>query len=286
MAKIRDYNCLYSTYSGIDKEFVKALGLKMPDFYSRAAGLAKYSAAVKEKNDDAFCKLPFDTFLAGEALGVPMVYDESPVGLRKREDLITNPEEILKLDKIDPSKGRLAETINACDILREQGEFVVFEIRGLFDTLNSLLDIQNVMLFWLTQQEKMQEVCDFLKENLMIELNAAKDHCDMFFYSDASGGVNIIGPKMGKMLVEWFTYPFLKDVAKTLNPGQKMQMCPKTAFMLLGTETGEYAKADAEGTTYFEKYNRLPDNIQFLGEKCNRDLSDTCKGQVNYINLL
>lgn len=287
MAKIKDFKCYHGDYSGIDKEFVTSLGLKLPDLYKDSKAMAVYAKAVKEKDGSIYCKLPFDTSAEGEALGAVLKYDESPLGPRKDGDTLQDPKEILNLPELNPEEGRIAEIFKACDQLRAEGEKVVLEIRGLFDIANTLLDIQKFLMLWAMEPDTMQKICDKIRTDLIVYFTAAKEHCDLLFYSDASGGVNVIGPRLAKQLVTWFTEPFMKELQQVLKGGPALQMCPKTAFMLTGSKKAEYRRYETgDRQTYAEICFELPDEIRLLGQRCSRNLNKPVKGHIDYLALL
>lgn len=287
MGKMVDFKCKYASYMGIDQAFAASLNLTLPDMYHRGADMAVYAKGVKERNGMLYCKLPFDTAVEGEALGAVLKYDESPLGPRKDGNLIKDAREILSLPQLDPSKGRIAEIFKACEQLQEKGEKVVIEIRGIFDIVNTLMDIQNMMMLWVMDQDSARKICSKIRKDLVLYFSAAKAHCDLFFYSDASGGLNVVGPKMGKQIVEWFSYPLMEELGEVLKGGPALQMCPKTAFMLLGCDKAEFRRYEIEGNRpRGEIYFELPDSIQFLGQSCNRELNKEVKGHIDYLKIL
>lgn len=287
MAKIKDFKCKYADYKGIDKAFVASLGLSIPQLYQNSKDMAAYAKAVKERDGSIYCKLPFDTAVEGEALGAVLKYDESPLGPRKDGDMLQDPKEILNLPDLNPKEGRIAEIFKACDQLRAEGEKVVLEIRGLFDIANTLLDIQKFLMIWAMEPDTMQKICDKIKKDLVIYITAAKEHCDLLFYSDASGGVNVIGPRLAKQLVSMFTESFMKELQQVLRDGPALQMCPKTAFMLIGCGKAQYQRHETgDKQTYAEICFDLPEEIRFLGQRCNRMLNKPVKGHIDYLKLL
>lgn len=287
MAKLKDFKCRYADYSGIDRKFVASLGLALPDLYKNSSDMAVYAKAVKERDESIYCKLPFDTSVEGEALGAVLKYDESPLGPRKDGDLIQDPKDILNLPQLNPEEGRIAEIFKACDQLRSEGEKVVLEVRGLFDTANTLLDIQKFLMLWAMEPNTMQKICDKIRTDLITYITAAEEHCDLLFYSDASGGINVIGPRLAKQLVAWFTEPFMKELEQILQKGPALQMCPKTAFMLIGSKKAEYRRYETgDRKTYAELCFELPEKIRFLGQRCSRTLNKPVKGHIDYLELL
>lgn len=284
--KIKDFKCNYSDYTGIQKDFINTIDLALPDMYLNGEDMAAYAIAIRKKEGRSYCKLPFDTAVEGEALGAVLKYDDSPLGPRKDGDLINNIPDILQLPAIDPKRGRMHEILKACDLLRGKGEIVTLEIRGLFDTLNSITDIQKVMMTWVMDADLMKQICDKIRADIIAWFTEAKNHCDLLLYSDSSGGVNVIGPRMAKQLVEWFTYPLMTELNKILQDGPLLFMCPKTAFMLVGADKAEFCKIETGVIKYIDFSIKPPNNsIRFLGNKCTKKLDDTAIGHVHYLNL-
>lgn len=286
MGKLVDYKCRYADFQGMDAELMKQLSIKVPDVFRNAVEMSIYAEALMEKTGVPYCKLPFDTFAEGEAMGAQLIYDDSLNGPRKGADLIKDPHELLQLPLLDPGKGRIPEIFKACDYIRTHGSKTIIEVRGLFDVLNSLADIQNVMMLWIKEPEVMQEICGRIQEGLLNYIREARRHCDMLFYSDASGGLNVIGPRFGKQMVEWFTYPFMKDLQEMLSKGPKLQMCPKTSLMLAGCDKAYFVEIPAPpADTYAESCMALPDSVQFIGQRCSRDFAKDRSDTIMYMEL-
>lgn len=286
MGKLVDYKCRYADFRGTDSEILDRLGLKRPDVFMKSADMAAYAGALREKTGAPYCKLPFDTFVEGEAMGAQLVYDDSISGPRKGEDVVKDPKDILDLPVLDPAKGRVPEIFSACDQLRTGGDRTIIEVRGLFDIMNSLTDIQGVMMLWIREPDTMKAICDRIREGLVKYMSAACQHSDMMFYSDASGGINVIGPRFGKQMVEWFTYPLMKELQGVLKDGHRLQMYPKTSFMLTGCDKAKFVDIPApEAASYAESCMMLPEDIQFLGQRCNREFATEPGDTITYMEL-
>jgi len=286
MAKLVDFKCQYADYRGITPEYAASLGMKLPDLYLHAEDMVKLALQIKQERKSSFCKLPFDTCVEAENLGGMIKYDESPLGPRKSEDCLKETEEFLSLPGMDPSKGRMAELLKACRILTEQGETVALEIRGIFDMLNSLMDIQKVFMTCAGKPDLMKQVCEKAKTDLITYFLAAeKAGCHLFFYSDSSGGVNIIGPRFAKKIVDWFTYPLIKELERVLSKESIVHMCPKIAFMLTGCSKAKWKEETIEGQAdYLSAYQNNP-TVRFTGQKCNRELNVAAKRKIFHLTV-
>lgn len=284
MAKLIDFKCRYADFMGVTPEYAEAIGLKLPELYLNAEDMVKLALKIKEDKNNSFCKLPLDTCVQAENLGAKIKYDDSPLGPRKESDILNDTEEVLNLPAIDPSKGRMAELLKACQMLMERGETVALEIRGVFDMLNSLIDIQKVFMTCALKQDVMKQVCDKIRSDLVIYvLEAEKLGCNLFFYSDSSAGLNIIGPKFGKKIVKWFTYPLMKELSEVLSEKTIVHMCPKTAFMLVGCDKAKWQEEElTEEMDYLSAYKSNP-KVRFTGQKCNRELNEITKTKIHHL---
>lgn len=287
MAKLVDFKCRYADFEGITPESAAALGLKVPDLYFRAEDMVLLAKNIKKEKSSTFCKLPLDLCVEAENLGGKIKYDESPLGPRKLEDVVKDTEEVLDLPDLDPARGRMAEVLRACRLLSEEGETVALEVRGLFNILNSLMDIQKVFMTAAVKPDVMMKVCDKIREDLVTYILAAeKAGCRLFFYSDGSGGLNIIGPKYGKKITDWFTYPLIKELAGKLSPESLVHICPKTAFMLVGCDKAAWKKEDVLGDKdYLEAYLANPE-VRFVGQRCSKDLNDAAGNRIYHLEIV
>ena len=111
MGEIKDFNCTYDNSAGINGEVTEGLGLTFPDAYLHADTMAKLSRALKEHDGAAFCELPFCHTVEAEAMGGLVNYGNDKTGPRAKEYICTKTEELLELQPIDFSKGRIHEVL-------------------------------------------------------------------------------------------------------------------------------------------------------------------------------
>lgn len=274
MGEIKDFNCTYDNSAGINGEVTEGLGLTFPDAYLHADTMAKLSRALKEHDGAAFCELPFCHTVEAEAMGGLVNYGNDKTGPRAKEYICTKPEELLDLQPIDFSKGRIHEVLQACRMLREQGEHVVLQVSGPFTILNVLIDARYVFKAMRKQPEVMKEVFWKLGNEVLKFMEEAKKYgVDLISYADSSGGVNILGPKMAEQVVEDFTFEFLKQVEGLADEHTMILLCPKTAFALLGTGHGKLKDHLTEaGIRYGEACIRMTGKAKFAGQMCIKNV--------------
>lgn len=283
MKKMVDYKCTYGNYLGFDKEYITSMGLSVPELFFNAEDIADYAIAEKERTKGGMVNPVVDSSLLAEALGGILTYDDSPLGPRKKMNVVAGAEDILTLPNLDVSKGRIATTFEAADILRARGEKVRIEVRGIFDTLNSLMELGDVMMVCVREPDLMQRICDRIRKDIVQFAQEAAHHCDLLEYADGSGGINCIGPKMMRKVVKWFTYPLMRDFEEA---GLKVQLCPKTAFALVGSEMAEYVRIPTEeGEPFYEAVRKSPEEAKLFGNMCNCSVGRPVGNHIDYLRL-
>lgn len=193
MADIKDFNCTYENSAGICPEAVEGLNLQFPDAYLHAETMAVLAKQIRKVEKVDFCTLPFCHTVEAEAMGGIVNLGNERTGPRAKSYLCTKPEELLLLPEIDYQKGRIFQVLKACQILKEQGEQVVLMISGPFTIFNVLIDPRFVFKGMRKQPEKMQQVFDKLREELLRFIEqAVQVQVDIISYADSSGSQQVV----------------------------------------------------------------------------------------------
>ncbi len=273
---------------GISGAITEKLNLTYPDAYLHWETMVKIAQEIKESEGVNFCELPFCHTLEAEAMGGIINLGNATAGPRAKEYICETPEELLALQEIDFEKGRIHETLKACQHLRGQGENVVLDISGPFTILNVLMDARQVFRHMRKQPEKMQQVFDrFAKELLRFIEKAVAYDVDLISYADSSGGLNILGPKNMEYMVEHFTYPFLKQAEKIAAKRAQICLCPKTTYALLGTGKMEWEDLPVDGSmSYVDAVLSVREQATLTGQMCIKNTSYTVHGSVKAVRLL
>ena len=282
MSKIIDYQCTYVNSVGINREAVQVLDLEFPQAYKTWQGMVQLAKALKNYDKTEFCELPFCHTVEGEALGGQVKYGDESAGPRGADYICATAEEVLGLPEIDYSRGRIAEVLKACKSLRESGEQVVLYISGPFTILNMVMEPRHIFRIFRKQPEQMQLIFVKLQKVLLRYVEAAQQAgVTMFSYGDSTGGVNILGPEMAAKTVEFFTYPFLKQVEKILANESLMLLCPKTAFALLGTEKAVWQDINLEEPVgYFSACQKIVGKSKFVGQMCIKNRAFVLQNRI------
>ncbi|MGF6375852.1 uroporphyrinogen-III decarboxylase [Clostridiales Family XIII bacterium PM5-7] len=280
MNKLIDFHCRYAEFSGISKEVTDAHGLIIPDAYKTAADIAKLAIATNTH------VLPFDPVLEAENIGGLVKYDESNLGPRKAEDIVTSIDELAALPLIDVTKGRLSETINALSILRENGIDATAELHGPITVINGVADIMKILMGWRKKPEIMDAFFQHMIVGLVDYAKALKQvGCNVIYYTDSPGSLDIIGPKYAKQLVEGFTVPLLKALSEALGDDCLVHLCPKTSLMLAGFEKAQWKKLTLDQPMpYQEACQFAVGKINIAGQRCRKD-TNLEVSVINYLEL-
>ena len=271
---ISDFNCTYDNAIEISPEITKDLKLSFPDAYMHADTMVKIAHAMKRKEGAAFCMLPFCHTVEAEAMGGIVNMGDGNFGPRAKEYCCTSAAELLELPEIDYSKDRIHEVLEACRILRKQGEHVALMISGPFTIFNVLIDPKYVFKAMRKQPELMKNVFRKIEKELLRFIKVAISYgVDMISYADSSGGVNILGPKMAGQVVADFTYDFLKKAAELMDGKAMLLLCPKTTLALIGTERACYVDHELpEVMRYGDACISMIGQVSVVGQMCIKNI--------------
>ena len=289
MSKIVDFKCTYDNSVGINEEVTKKLQLSFPDAYKHHNTMVLIAKELKRYDNASFCELPFCHTVEGEVMGGIINYGDEKIGPRAKEYICKDTKDLLNLNSIDFTKGRIAQVLNACSVLREEGENVVLEISGPFTILNVLMDARHVFKIFRKEPEKMQKIFDkFQLEILKFIEEGQRCGANLISFADSAGGVNILGPKMMEQTVQMFTYPFLKKAEKIINDKTVLLLCPKTTFALLGTNKAKFYDIElSKPMKYGEGCIEVIGKTKILGQMCIKNINyKLTESKIKGIKLL
>lgn len=268
--KIFDYKCPSDDSFSLDLKIKEESGLSFPEVYKDADGMIKLATFIKEKTSSKFYYLPFCHTVEGEAMGAIINFEGEIVGPRPKEYVCKTLEDVLSLNDIDFSKGRISETLKAVKFLKEQGHVVVLDICGPLTILNTLVDSKKVFVAMRKNRELLKRVFEKIEKNLLDYFKLAVDYkVDIISYADPVAAVNILGPKLTINYVDDFTFDFLSKVESLLDGDSLVHLCPKTTFQLIGTGRASFEEVDfGEKMPYYEAVKEIKNNTHFLGERC------------------
>ncbi|MEG1992580.1 MAG: uroporphyrinogen decarboxylase family protein [Acetivibrio sp.] len=282
MGAIKDYNCRYTNSVGIHEEIIKKLDLKFPDAYKNCATMAAIALERKAYEGTDYCMLPFCHTVEGEAFGGHINYGNGKIGPRGAEYKCSTMEEVLKLPEIDYQNGRIFEVLKACKELREQGENVILAISGPFTILNILIDPRHVFKVMKKNPDLRKQIFHKLEKELLTFLEKGITYgANIISYADSTGSLGILGPNLAEIVVEEFTYPFLKKAEKLPNGKAIIHLCPKTTFSLIGTKHACYEPVPVKkDSQYVSACIDAIGSAVFAGQMCIQNIEFCTKNQM------
>ena len=293
MAKIKDFSCTYDNGISFGTWMDEIGGISFPQVYTEHEMMKRLALVIKDRNQSAFCQLPFCHTLEAEILGGCIRLGDKNSGPRVQEYRYHSLEEILKLPEVDiqaEQSARLRETLQACKELSAEKEDVLFLVSGPLTILNSLLDTEILFYSILKQPELVRKVCWKLGHDILKIMKMAEEAGVRYIsYADPSGGVNIVGPKVAARIVKDFTEDFLEYVDRELRPDTMVLLCPKTALALIGTECAkwrEHELPEPMGYTDAAVYLQPGTRIRFAGQTCINHTGEMLKNRKFYELIL
>lgn len=273
--KIIDYKCRHTSSSGVEENLAKKSGLSFPEAHCHADDIVTLAKIMKNNQGDDFCAIPFCHTVEGEAMGAIVNLGDEKNGPRAKEYICQSLEEVLGLDAIDFSKGRIAEVIKAASALRSEGEEVVLLLSGPFTILNVLIDPTKVFKVFRKQPEIMEAVFNKLQKELINYVKAMHEvGVRVISYADSSGGLNILGPKFFEKTLELFTVDTLKTISEVIGEEGLVLLCPKTTLGLISSERAEWGFIEVNPeATYRKVCMSAIGKAQFIGETCLQNVN-------------
>ena len=278
MAKLIDYRCRYTEFHGMSKDDAATKGLSLPEAYCHADQIVQLAGMQ--------AVLPFDPVIEAEAMGAKVKMDDSPLGPRKAEDIVTSIDQLLDLSPMNFEEGRLAETIKAIKIINDAGGDATFELEGPFAIINGVSDIMRILMGWRKKGDIMNAFFDRVSADLVeLACRVYDAGARVIYYTDSSGSLDILGPKFARQITENFTVPFLKALDEKLPSDCVIHLCPKTAFLLAGCEKAQWKKLHFDQPMpYSQACKAACGKVRILGQRCRKakDFNVSC---INYLEL-
>jgi len=286
--KLVDYKCRHDDSEEKVAQVIAASGLKFPQVHQSGQEMATLSKLIKEAQGDDFCMLPFCHTVEGEALGGRVNLGDAINGPRAKAYVCNSMEDILALETIDFSTGRIAEVIRAASYLVENGEEVVLYLSGPFTILNVLMDPTKVFKAFRKTPELMDAVFNKLQDELLAYVKIMRaSGVKVVSYADSSGGLNILGPKFFEQTMDMFTVEILKKISSTVGNEGLVILCPKTTLGLISSGRADWGVIEVTlGATYRKACISATGKAQFIGETCIKNPSYTVRnGQIRTVLL-
>lgn len=267
---IQDFPCGSSDGSAEVMELIRKEKLPIPQIYTEKDWITAFAKLEKEGMKKPFCTLPFDHTLEAEAMGGRIEYGNEVAGPRAKAYICQSIQELADLPNIHVKQGRVRETLEACQALRDEGHEVVFQISGPFTIWNTLMDLKYIGKAIRKEPDEIERLLNRTKEDLLYLMEEAMGYgVRLFSYADSVGTVSILGPKTAAKVTEVFTYDFLRRAEQMLENKGVMILCPKTTYALIGMEFARMKEMELPKVmTYAEGCLHLLGRAVFAGQMC------------------
>lgn len=271
MAKIFDYKCTFLDNVQIDDNILNEAKITFPNVHKEAKLIVDYAKLVKKFTNVGFVEVPFCHTVEAEAFGAIINYGDKITGPRVKEFAYKEVNEILNLNDIDFSSGRISEVIKAVKILCDDGCDVVYEITGPYTILNNLIDTATLFKTVRKDRELMKKVYNYLGNNLYKFIKVLFEKGVKYIsFADSAAAVGIIGPKITKEYVEVFLYEFIKKLVELAKEYSAMiLLCPRITFALYSMDLVKFNNLTLPNEMqYFEALKLNINKIKLSGQMC------------------
>lgn len=248
------------------------------DFHKKSKPMADVSMMMSEFNDKSFSTLPFCHTVEAEAFGAEVNFGDGKNFPRIKNHVFTSLDEIIDLDDIDFSKGRIAEVLDAISIIKKEGRKVILEISGPLNILDSLIDsilvYKKLNKFDKDRYNELNLVFEKMSKNILAYISRAVSlGVDVISFSDSTGSIEFLGRSMTRNYYDVFLIDFLKKVEHIVRGRCIFHLCPKLSFSMKAL--GYVNFISIENTKEFEdaSYHDFlmsldKDRVVFLGDRC------------------
>ncbi|MEG0894251.1 MAG: uroporphyrinogen decarboxylase family protein [Oscillospiraceae bacterium] len=218
-------------------ETLNTLNTTFNQVYTSAQNIADFAKAVKNKRQQEFCVLPFCHTIEAEAMGGIINFGDLSAGARVKEFAYSDLDEILNHTFFGKEDGRIYKMLEACKILKAEGQTVIFTISGFFSILCCLCDVTLFFKLLRKSPQKAQQLFDYISNQLAIYTQEiCSCNADYISYADPLGTPKILGEKLVDNFNNQFTLPLLKKLTDICQNKANILVCPVTAFSLLSKE--------------------------------------------------
>lgn len=192
-----DFKCISDHLEEIPAYITEETGLSFPMAHTKGTYMAVLAKALKADKQDVVCRVPFCNTVEAENFGALIKLGDSKTGPRVKDFRYQSIEELAEIPALDITKGRLAEVLEAIQILSEQGERVVVNLEGPFTIISSLIDLTKFYKALRKNKEVVERILAVIEEGLLVYAKAAMDRgAAVISYADQVGTLKLTGPKI------------------------------------------------------------------------------------------
>ncbi|TJX13726.1 hypothetical protein E9840_08405 [Tissierella creatinini] len=267
------FRCGGNEGESIPESILENFNMSFEEINHSAANMAMLSKQFKENKNSEYCILPFCSTVEAESFGSKVIYNPM-LGNRIEKYAIDETSQVDELARIDLSKGRIAEVLEALKLLKEKGEKVTLNVTGPISIATSIMDSHKFYKLIRRDAERADKLLKTIEDSVVdYILEGVKRGVDIISYADPTGGIDILGPRVYKEVSGKSTYNILKRVEGQLDQAI-IHLCGKTSTSLESIGLLETERIQVEGKNYFEMIRNVKKDrgdVSFLGHWCMKN---------------
>jgi len=266
------FKCASGGLEEIPQQLVQKEQFSFPEVLLHAEEMIKLSKAIKDYRNEEYVKLPFCLTIEAEALGAKVNLGDKNIGPRISQYSFNSIDELDNIQRIDYTKNRIREVLEAIQLLADEGEKVILSVQGPYTIAQSLMDPKLLFKATRKDKDKVDKLLTFIEDEVVGYIEKGINRgVKIISYSDSSGTLDILGPKMYEELSGKYNLNVLKRVSKVLKD-EIIHICGVTSASLQNSGLIKSISYELnEQLTYSEAINKVIDenkNIKVIGHNC------------------
>ena len=231
--KLPVFECNHAGSEEVPSEIIRKFHVDYWDAYQCGPVMSAVFAMIADTCSDPVCKLPFCITIEAGAFGAEIRFPQSGrLPIPSSNYRFQSLEELVGLEDIDFTRGRIREVLEAVKLLHSVGRRVVLKVEAPFTVLSMLLEMTLIYKGMRQKPLLIEETLQRIRCNLVQYMDLAfAAGADIISYADPSGVVEFVGPNVFR---EWSgrqTVLLLQEVCQ-LRHGGIVHICGKTSTSL------------------------------------------------------
>lgn len=219
-------DCPFGTSDGVVETRAES-GKQFKDMYATARGIADFALLLKAHRRQTFCTIPFCHTVEAEAMGADIVLGDKDAGTRAGEAVCTSLEQVLDVVMPPEPEGRMARMLEACCLLADEGEQVVFTLSGPVSVISCLADAGMFFKAWRKDRDVAMRVVNHIGDQLVpFVRHIAYAGATAISYADPPCAPGIVGPRCATDIAKEFTVPFIGRLCEEVPESTTILVCP------------------------------------------------------------
>ncbi len=267
-----DFKCSGDNLEQIPEEVVTETGITFPEAHTNKNNMATLAVALMKHRGDVISRVPFCVTVEAEAMGAQIKLGDALNGPRVESYPYSSIEEMSSLQKMDITKGRIKEVLDAVQIIAAAGEKVSLSVEGPFTIISSLIDPMNFYKGLRKNPQQIRDILAIVEAGIIsYSLEGIKRGASIISYGDPVGAMDIVGPKVYREFSGTSSQGIIKGI-KEAGGKVLIHLCGKTSTALEKIERASSYAIDARvDLTYGQAMIDLIDKITeplALGHRC------------------